>query len=359
MPVKKELRPESMLGPEKFLAVSITRTDTEEKRRELGSLGLLDPSRKIKEMGDLVEIPVKGMPTALAKDFEIVVQDQPEFRPEAQDPFDRIHANAEIDDELKAFLPRKWELVGDIVLLKLPDELKDHSKQVAKAYADELKARAVLNDLGIEGEFREPKLEVLLGDGGATETVHTENKVRFALDPMKIMFSSGNIDERIRMATMPNDDEVVVDMFAGIGYFSIPMAVHSRPSKIIACEKNPVAFEYLKRNIELNKVQDSVEPILGDNLDAPERVADRIIMGYLPSPQEYLTKAISILKRFSTGTIHYHENATENEIPWALYSRVAGAAGVIGRGAQLVGHRWIKSYAPKVWHAVVDVEIFG
>jgi tRNA wybutosine-synthesizing protein 2 len=345
-------------GAERFLAVTIPRNDAEEKRKELHSLGLVDTSRKISEKGDFVEVPVIDLPKSMTDQFELVVQESPVFRPETQAPFESIVADVKIDDDLKAFLPRKWEFVGDVLLIKLPKELEAVSKEVAKAYSRELKVKAVLNDKGIGGELRQPQFEVLLQHDG-TETVHLENKVRFALDPMKVMFSSGNIDERIRMATIPRDGEVVVDMFAGIGYFSIPMAVHAKPSKVIACEKNEVAYGYLVKNCELNKVTDAVETIHGDNREMPEKVADRIIMGYLPTPREFLPKAIAIMKRFKTGVIHYHENATENEIPWALYSRVAGAAGVIGRGARLLSHRWIKSYSPGIWHAVVDVEISG
>jgi tRNA wybutosine-synthesizing protein 2 len=341
---------------ETYHAVHVKRSEAEDRRKELHALGLLDASRKIIDMGEVVEIPVIGLPKALHDRFQLVVQERPEFRPEDKDPYDRIVANAKVDKDLKALLPRKWELIGEVVLLKLPKDLVPHAEAVALAYAEELKARAVLRDMGIEGEFREPKMEVLWANG-PTETVHTENKVKFALDPMKVMFSSGNVDERVRMATVPHDGEVVVDMFAGIGYFSIPMAVHAKPSKIIACEKNPVAHSYLERNIELNDVKGKVQPILGDNRDAPERVADRVIMGYLPSPREFLPKAIKMLRRHKDCIIHYHENAPENEIPWALYSRVAGAAGEPGRGARLIGHRWIKSYKPRVWHAVVDVMI--
>jgi len=341
---------------ETYLAVHVKRDQAEDVRLELYGLGLLDASRKIMVKGELVEIPVIGLPKDLEARFTLVVQETPEFRPEEKDPYDRIVARAQIDKDLKRFLPHKWELIGDVVVLKLPNELSSSSEPVAKAYAEEFKAKAVLKDLGIDGEFREPKMEILWSQG-TTETVHTENKVRFALDPMKVMFSSGNVDERVRMATVPKENETVVDMFAGIGYFTIPIAVHSKVAKVIACEKNPAAYQFLEKNIELNNVKSKVQPFLGDNRDAPEKVADRIIMGYLPSPRPFLPKAIKMLKRNKDCVIHYHENAPENEVPWALYSRVAGAAGEPGRGAKLLGYRWIKSYKPRIWHAVVDVKI--
>jgi tRNA wybutosine-synthesizing protein 2 len=339
-----------------FHAVHVKREEAEEHRKELQGLGLVDPSRKIVDTGEFVEIPVIGLPKAMHDKYKLMVQEKPQFRQEDLDPYQRIVDRANIEKDLKPFLPRKWELLGEVVVLKLPKELVSCGEAVAQAYAEEFKAKAVLRDLGIDGEFREPKMEVLWSKG-TTETVHTENMVKFALDPMKVMFSSGNIDERIRMATVPKENETVVDMFAGIGYFSVPIAVHSKVAKVVACEKNPAAFEFLEKNIELNNVKGKVQAILGDNREAPERIADRVIMGYLPTPREFLSKAIRILKRNKDCVIHYHENAPENEIPWALYSRVAGAAGEPGRGAKLLSYRWIKSYKPRIWHAVVDVKI--
>ena len=87
-----------------------------------------------------------------------------------------------------------------------------------------------------------------------TETIHEENKIKYLLDPQQVMFSSGNMDERIRMATVSNEKETVVDLFAGIGYFTLPIAVHSHSHQIIACELNPVAFQYLEKNCQLNHV---------------------------------------------------------------------------------------------------------
>ena len=129
--------------------------------------------------------------------------------------------------------------------------------------------------------YREPNVKIIYGNK-KTETIHIENGIRYKLDPQKVMFSSGNMDERIRMAKISNPKETVVDLFAGIGYFTLPMAVYSKPKKIFACEINPVAYDYLCKNIVQNDVTSIVEPLLGDNkTTAPKNVADRIIMGYI------------------------------------------------------------------------------
>lgn len=272
-------------------------------------------------------------------------------------PFEQIADRANIPEALKRQLPRKWEMLGHCLLLKIPEELQKHETEVARAYADILNARAVLEDGGISGTLRKPSTRLLLGTQKDCETIHKENGVRYLLDPSRVMFSSGNVDERIRMATVSNPEETVVDMFAGIGYFTLPIAVHSRPKAIYACEMNPDAFDYLEKNIELNRVTDCVTPLLGNNREtAPRGVADRVIMGYLPTTHEFLPLAMTLL-RSTGGIIHYHETCPEALLPGRPRVRVEAAARDFGRGAEVLLERRIKSYAPGVFHVVLDVSV--
>ena len=193
-----------------------------------------------------------------------------------------------LPDDLLKKIPNKWEKVGDAAILVLPKGLKKYKSIIGKNFAEVLNCKTVLNDFGgITGELREPNVEIIFGSKD-TETTHKENGICFKLDPQKIMFSSGNMDERIRIATVSNSNEVVVDLFAGIGYFTLPIAVYSKPEMIVACEKNPVSFNYLKKNITLNNVTSIVEPLKGDNRKVvPKFIADRVIMGYIGSTREF------------------------------------------------------------------------
>ena len=133
----------------------------------------------------------------------------------------------EIPKELISKLPDKWEKIGDILIVDLPSFFDKYKKSIGEAYADVLGCKSVLNNLGaIQGELREPNVEVIFGPNDTT-TIHKENNICFKLDPQRVMFSSGNINERIRMATISKPGEVVVDLFAGIGYFTLPVAVYS------------------------------------------------------------------------------------------------------------------------------------
>ncbi|OGW53647.1 MAG: hypothetical protein A2Y81_06555 [Nitrospirae bacterium RBG_13_43_8] len=210
----------------------------------------------------------------------------------------------------------------------------------------------------ITGDDRMPQLEVIAGVGN-TETVHKENGCLYTLDVAKIMFSQGNLKERGRLVKIVKKHETVVDMFAGIGYFSIPIARFVRPSKIFSIDINPTAILYLQKNIQLNKVDGRIEVILGDCREVVKKlgkIADRIIMGYLPDTRKFLDSAFAVLKE-KGGIIHYHDVFKENELwdrPVEILTKVAEKNGYVLD--KILEKTIVKSYAPRVSHVVVDAK---
>ena len=274
-------------------------------------------------------------------------------------PFDQIKESLlkHIPSELIKHLPNKWEKVGEVLTIKLDCNLKNYKEKICQKYAEILHCKTVLNNLGgISGTYRKPKVEILYGSKN-TLTIHKENGIRFKLDPAKIMFSSGNMNERSRMANVSNMNETVVDLFSGIGYFTMPMAVYSKPKKIFACEINPVSYNFLCKNIVLNDVTSIVEPLQGDNRKiAPKNVADRVIMGYLEDTYRFLPTAFNCLKNL-TGIIHYHDVCPNESIPNRSLKFVQKAAKKYNRKSELLTYKNIKSYAPGISHLVLDVKI--
>ncbi len=239
----------------------------------------------------------------------------------------------------------KGKVIGDILVLK--KEPEDIEELLKLPEVERIVKLGLIN-----GPKREPDVEILVGDN--TETIHRENHCFFKLDVSKIMWSKGNTTERQRIAKIVKDGETVVDMFAGIGYFSIPMAVHSRPKKIYAIEINPISYEYLKENIALNNAQNIIKPIYGDCREvAPKGIADRVLMGYIGNTHHFLDTAMEIVK--TGGIIHYHESVPDLLKFERPPKRIIDAAG--GREVEILKKRIIKKYSPGVYHVVVDAKI--
>jgi len=333
------------------LAIVVDKKMAEYAKNKLLEMKLLDDSRKIKRYGSKVEIPVFDIPS-LDIEFEVVKQN--EFLPrKIFIPFEEIKRilKGKIADEDFEKLPKKWEKFGDVLVLRMHG-IKE-KEEVAKAYAEVLKCKTVLEDIGgIKGIERKPCFKFIYGNDA--ETIHVENSIKYKFDVSKIMFSSGNIDERIRMAKVANKNEIVVDMFAGIGYFTLPVAVYGK-AKVYACEINPIAYEYLKENILLNNVANLVIPLLGDcRKVAPREIADRVVMGYLDSIK-FLPHALKILR--SKGTIHFHQKCKQEDFPHRLFKEVKKIVKKHGMEAEMIFYKRIKSYAPRIIHGVMDIKI--
>ena len=203
---------------------------------------------------------------------------------------------------------------------------------------------------------RRPMLKHLAGERVA-EVTHREYGYMLRLNLERLMLSLGNSLERLRMAGLTGGGETVVDMFAGVGQFSIPVAVLATPRKIFSVEINPEAYRYLVLNTRLNRVEDIVEPILGDCREVVEErlqgVADRVIMGYLMGTMEALPQALKALRRDVGGVIHFHElvrRGGEEGFVEELLGRVESE----GYEARLLRWRKVKSYSRTRNHIVVD-----
>jgi tRNA wybutosine-synthesizing protein 2 len=330
------------------LAVRIEQSKAGWAREKINTIGLLDKNRKIIVKENYVEIPV----TKSIHGFNLVIQEEPKFYRKEMDL--SLVLEDSIPPNIIHHLPRGWYILGDIIVVKINPILNEYEHMIADALLSCYpRARSVMRDFGIEGQLRVPNRKLIAGD--KTETIHKENGVLFELDAKVVMFSQGNLLERMRMSRMGND-EFVVDMFAGIGYFSIPMAVHSRPKKILSIELNPIAFRYLCKNATRNHVEDVVIPVFGDCAkETPENWADRVIMGMVQVTDKYLHKAMLALK--SGGTLHYHQTIPSWRYPNDAVGDVMNAADDLGYACEVLSSLVIKKYSPGVLHSVIDARI--
>jgi len=309
-------------------AVKVPKVEAEKVRRFAEKVGAKDKNRLIVTRGDYVEIPIYDGYEHLFKDYEIIEQENPVFAKKTN-LFEIL--KEKIPKELWDYIPRRYKILGDIILIKIADELEEYKRVIGETLLNlHPRCKAVWRDKGKEGMLRKPNVELIAGSGSVT--IHKENGCYFKLDVTKVMFSVGNQGERMRIVKLVKDGEVIVDMFAGIGYFSIPIAVHSKPKVIYSIEINPESYSFLLENIKLNRV-DTIVPILG-----------------------FLPVAINALKD-EGGIIHYHESTPEAVLNRPI-ERIKSVCEKLRKNVKILNFRKVKNYSPGVYHMVVDAYIF-
>ncbi|CAA3008333.1 tRNA wybutosine-synthesizing 2 3 4 [Olea europaea subsp. europaea] len=170
--------------------------------------------------------------------------------------------------ELLEQLPSRWERLGDIVVLPVTsfkDPLWDSvGKELWPLVAKSLGALRLARQAEIaQTGTRDSKLKILVGDDGWVD--HRENGILYSFDATKCMFSWGNLSEKLRMGSLDCRNDVIVDLFSGIGYFTLPFLVRANAKFVYACEWNPDAVEALHRNLQANSVADRCTILEGDN----------------------------------------------------------------------------------------------
>ena len=249
--------------------------------------------------------------------------------------------------------PRHWERLGDVVVIRLSDAARAHGADLGQIFGEALGALTVVEDVsGIHGALRTPEVRHLWGDG--TETVHVEGGLRYKLDVARVMFSPGNLAERLGLPERIPGESVGVDLFAGIGYFTLPIAVRARPNRVYACELNPTSFGYLEENLRLNRVA-NVVPLLGDCREvATVGVADWVLLGHFDA-RRYLDVAFRCLK--DRGLVEYHELCPREQVPEEPVRRLSEGARASWFDVERTEVRTVKSFAPGIIHVVVEASV--
>jgi tRNA wybutosine-synthesizing protein 2 len=335
------------------LAALVSKPRTQEAIDALRAEGVYDPTRSVDAYDDeRVAIPVIEAPT------ETVVDETSEIDlPTRERGLEDVLAARGASEETIAAAPSSWAVVGSIVLVDFGDVSAeatldaDERETVGEALLElHGNADTVLARGGVSGTRREPSPDVVAG-AGETETVHVEHGTKYAVDFSRVMFSPGNKAERARMGEVVAPGERVFDMFAGIGYFTLPMA--RAGAEVTAAEINPESYRLLVENARLNDVTDRIEAILGDCRDV-ETTADRVVMGYYDA-HEYLGAALDAL--VSGGTLHLHEATPEPLFPERPVDRLKAAAEAVGRSVTVRDTRVVKSHSEGVVHGVVDAVV--
>jgi tRNA (guanine37-N1)-methyltransferase len=255
-----------------------------------------------------------------------------------------------------------YDIIGDIAIIKLPRVSTGIAQSAAKAIMGVNKnVKTVLaQESPVAGDFRLRRLTHVAGEN-KTCTVHKESGCLFSVDVANCYFSPRLSHERIRIAKLVKLDETIVNMFAGVGCFSIMIAKHANPKRVFSIDVNTAATNYMQENIRLNRVYGKVIPLLGDSREIVntrlQRVADRVLMPLPEKAFEYLPCALSALK-MSGGWIHYYdfEHAAKTESPTEKTKlKVAEKLASLDVAFKMPYSRTVRSTGPNWYQVVLDI----
>ena len=228
-------------------------------------------------------------------------------------PFERI--KAKVRTELIDKIPRKWKKIGEVLIVDFDLVPNKDKKIIAETYASELKVKTVIQKNKVNGELRKPKHTKLLF-GTDTVTKISEYGLTYNIDLSEIMWSPGNTGWRSALAGPDKvsdfysfeNPKIIIDYFAGIGYFALQMAKGYPESKIIAIDKNPKSVEYLKINAKENKIENM--EIINDDCRNVQTQADVIHLGYIGNTADFLEHTHNSLNNNGIAIFHeaYHNS---------------------------------------------------
>ena len=371
------------------LVVLVDKSDASTIRQSLTTMKLIDDNFVIKEVDSTIAIPILDAEKVKKStwfdntkheinELNLLIKNQ-KYTPAEQISQDMtLYLKQYFDSDLSgliANLPQKWELFGDLAII--PNSTMNNSQwqdlfelitqeqeqEIWQIIAQALRVdRLARQDKIATDMMRTSQVKMLLGHSGEVEI--NDFGVKFWLDVTKVMFSSGNVTERHRIGNIDMSGEIIVDAFAGIGYYTLPMLVRSNAQHVYACEINPNSIQALQNGAKLNNVEKRLTILEGDNLSTMQQVyslADRVHLGILPSSKKTWQSAINCLKP-SGGKLHIHMNVEEEKIEdFVTYcsDSIAKLAKQLGReGIVSVEHvEKVKWYAPRIRHIVIDISV--
>ncbi|MCJ7443007.1 MAG: class I SAM-dependent methyltransferase family protein [Methanotrichaceae archaeon] len=324
------------------LGVRVERHKGEAIRKALVDLGLFDRSRRIRSTGSHISLPIIGIDEESAHQLRNIAEIEV-----VEEPFQIIDRRISIEDML-GFRP-SFEVVGDIAIVE-----PEGSEAIASALMALHKSiKTVISPISeVEGEFRTRRFKHIAGIP-QTITIHKEHGLYYRVDLESAYFSPRLGTERLRVANQVRSSDFVLDMFAGVGPFSLLVA--KRGARVVAIDKNPLAVRYLKENAVLNKVEIEVQE--GDAAELArlyEDQANHVIMNLPHMASKFLVPAIKATK--GSGIVHYYAFAPEDGL-YKDIELIKAAAQSIGSSIELLYEGVVRSYAPKRYNVTIEFKV--
>ena len=296
--------------------IQVPKEKAEVVRRYLLDHNLLLPHVKIKRTDSSVFFPITSndIPSSsILQGSSALMRKMDHYTP----PLESYKSNVPLPQHLKELLPTSYDIIGDIVLIKLPEELQQYKKDIGHALLlTNPHCKVICSISPVSGKIRTRTVEIIAGEQRSL-TLHKEYGINLYVDVQSTFYSPRLAAERKRISTLVKPNERVLDMFTGVGPFSIMIAKHARPQKVIGIDINTEAIRLARKNISLNKVSDIVEMLRGDAQQCPTLFKDipgfhRIIMNLPFGAYRYVSHALQCAHSYVI--IHYYDILQDDEI---------------------------------------------
>lgn len=355
--------------PKNVFCLEVPKKAGERTLKLVNKLGLTDKTLLIqKGEGDLIYIPLIRQPEE--KELALLTTHVPQlkvgtgiFLEKTKKPQTFADAlKTELDSQLLEALPRSLDIVGDIAIIEIPPALEAHKHAVGNAILKTHKnIRTVLAKAGaVSGTYRLREFNFIAGEQ-KTQSLHKEHGCSYFVDVTKAYFSPRLSHEHNRVASLVQSGEIVVDLFAGIGPFSVLIAKKHPDAKVYGVDINADAVALLERNARLNRVENRVYALVGDARRVVNEklrgLADRVIMNLPESAFEFIDTACKALKP-SGGVVHFYGFVRDNEGIEDFKQKFVAAVERADR--RVVAFSYIKSVretAPHECQVVLDAKI--
>ena len=252
-----------------------------------------------------------------------------------------------------------FDQIGSIIIVRIPDSLISKKKIIGETLLEQVKTTksVFFQSSPVEGDFRTRHLEILAGDD-KTETEYKESGCRFIVDVEKTFFSPRLSTERERISNLVNDNETIVNMFGGIGMFSI-LSAKKKSCTVYNIDINPDASTLCEENTRLNKLKGNVISLNGDASDIIKKElqnsANRVLMLLPERSDEFLDSAISSLK--TNGIIHYYSHIHADKKQDAAKLSEVHFLKTNATHSKILNSKIVRPIGPRFYQTVVDATI--
>jgi tRNA (guanine37-N1)-methyltransferase len=263
-----------------------------------------------------------------------------------------------IPPKFHEFIPKAFDAIGEIVIVDINDKILEYKEEIGSALLSLFPSIKTVyrKASAVSGKLRVREVELLAGEEKC-ETLHIEHGIKIWTNVCDAYFSPRLGHEHKRVADKVLDQEVIIDLFTGVGPFPLHIAKNVEAT-IFAVDINKKALKCLEKSMDLNNLKGEIVLVYGDCRLITESLlqADRIIMNLPSKAHEYLDVVCQIIK--PGGVIYFYQFVSDEEpelkMKKILEKKLEENNFVI---KEVLSFQKIRESAPREIHACLEVSI--